>query len=287
MAKFCGKCGTKIKDDDAFCPKCGAKVDGDISADSTTPNTNNINKSAQNNSTQNNTLKIIIGVLIAVIVIGAGAGFYYYKHTQDSIAQTESSSSASSAEQESSQAASSDAKQDSASQQPVKDDLAQANEILHSKGIKYSLSAVSRIDDNGFLGYVNDEGLAYVVYDKQDDVVATIDLKKELLDLRNNKTGNIYRPVILTVRINGDKASKDTKLGYWDNDRHVFSVYALYDVDANNNIVPGMLTSAWGKNPSHYQTYLQEQQNVNIINIALTHADSLAKDINARGVSIP
>lgn len=287
MAKFCGKCGTKMEDDEVFCPKCGARVDGDESTNTTTPNANNINKSAQNNSTQNNTLKIIIGVLIALIVIGAGAGFYYYKHTQDNVAQTESSSSASSAAQESSQAASSDAKQDSASQQPVKDNLAQANEIVKSKGLPYTVGAVSKMDDNGFLGLLTGKGLALVVYDKKDDVVAMLDFKKELLDLKNNKTGNTYNRIIFNVQIKGDNASKDSKLGYWNGDTHNFSVFSLYDIDSNGNVVPGMLTSAWGKNPSHYQTYLQEQQNVNIINIALTHADSLAKDINARGVSIP
>lgn len=284
MAKFCGKCGTKMEDDEVFCPKCGTRVDGNETTNSIIPNANNINKSTQTNSTQNNTLKIIIGVLVAVIVIGAGVGFYYYKHTQENVAQTESSSSASSSAQESSQTTSSDAKQDS---QPVKDDLAQANEIVKSKGLPYTVGAVSKMDDDGFLGLLTGKGLALVVYDKKDDVVAMLDFKKELLDLKNNKTGNRYNPIIFNLQIKGDNASKDSKLGYWNGDTHNFSVFSLYDIDSNGNVVPGMLTSAWGKNPSHYQTYLQEQQNVNIINIALTHADSLAKDINARGVSIP
>lgn len=282
MARFCEKCGRRLKDHETVCPRCSkAKSRTDFNNEDNGGN-------VQHNASSNNTiLKIIIGVLIAVIVIGAGAGFYYYKHTQDNIAQTESSSSTSSAAQESSQAASSDAKQDSASQQPVKDDLAQADEIVKSKGLPYTVGAVSKMDDNGFLGLLTGKGLALVVYDKKDDVVAMLDFKKELLDLKNNKTGNRYNPIIFNVQIKGDNASKDSKLGYWNGDTHNFSVFSLYDIDSNGNVVPGMLTSAWGQNPSHYQTYLQEKQNVNIINIALTHADSLAKDINARGVSIP
>lgn len=50
-----------------------------------------------------------------------------------------------------------------------------ANEILRSKGFMGNISAVSKIDDNGFVGYINDEGVAFVVYDKRDDVVSTVD----------------------------------------------------------------------------------------------------------------
>lgn len=64
-------------------------------------------------------------------------------------------------------------------------------------------------------------------------------------------------------------------------------IYALYDVDSNNNIVPGMLNSAQGSNPSHYHDVLKEQKNVNLANIVLTHAESLNEDINKRGVSLP
>ena len=134
------------------------------------------------------------------------------------------------------------------------------------------------------MGLLTGKGLAFIVYDKKDDVVAMMEFKKELLDLRNNP---LRTHIILTLHIKGDQASKDSNMGYWSGDTHSFSVFSVYEFDSNGNVVPGMLTSAQGKNPSHYQGYLQEQQNVNIINIALTHADSLAKDINDRGVSIP
>ena len=271
MAKFCGKCGAKIEDNETFCPTCGTKIREEVSSvkKMTTPQIV-ANKGKASDLPKNNMKNIVIGVLLAAIVVGAGAGIYYYKHVQNSVAQTETTANTESSTSE----------QNATAQEPVKDDLTQANEILKSKGYSYTVGAVSPINDAGFLGLITDKGRAFVVYDKKDDVVAILDYKKELLNLKNKDL------IILMLHIKNDQANNDRKLGYWHDGIHTFPVYSLYKVDADGNIVPGMLYSAQGKNPSHYHDYLHEQQNVNIVNLALTSADSLKQDMDSRNITI-
>ena len=271
MAKFCGKCGAKIEDNETFCPTCGTKIREEVSSVKkiTTPQIV-ANRGKASDLPKNNMKNIVIGVLLAVIVVGAGAGIYYYKHVQNSVAQTETTANTESSTSE----------QNATAQETVKDDLTQANEILKSKGYSYTVGAVSPINDAGFLGLITDKGRAFVVYDKKDDVVAILDYKKELLNLKNKDL------IILMLHIKNDQANNDRKLGYWHDGIHTFPVYSLYKVDADGNIVPGMLYSAQGKNPSHYHGYLHEQQNVNIVNLALTSADSLKRDMDSRNITI-
>lgn len=272
MAKYCSKYGTKIEENTSVCPVCGAPVSNTKVDSIEFKKTDEIKEKIISNSRSEHKIskKIFrwIGTILFVIFIVKGI-FSVYAYLQ------EDSSTSSSTE------ITSVNKNESGT-------LKEANDILINKDAGYTLSAVSNIDDDGFIGLSNDDKtMSFIIYDKKDDVIAVMAYKKELLNLKGNKTGTSYNPVILTLYIKKDKASQDSKLGYWDDDTHIFSVYALYDIDSNGNVVPGMLISAEGKNSAHYQDYLQEQQNVNIINLALTHADSLAKDINDRGVSIP
>ena len=175
---------------------------------------------------------------------------------------------------------------------PVKKDvLAQANEVLQNKNAIYKLSAVSKFDEDGFFGLDISKGITFVIYDKKDDMIARVDYDKALLRPRDNKyetTDKEYMPLIFKMHIENDnKNGEDKILGVWNGKVHEVPIYALFEVDANNNIVPGMLYSAQGKNPSHYHGVLKEQKNVNLANIVLTHADSLNEDIIKRGISLP
>ncbi len=284
MAKFCGTCGAPIEDNATFCPKCGAKIREETPSVENTDTFQSTDNESTGNVLNSNMKNIIIGILLAVIVVGAGAGVYYYKHIRNNVASTNATTTNVTPTETTSKTESSDSTRDAASQEPIKDDLTQANEILKSKGYSDTVGAVSPINDAGFLGLITNKGRAFVVYDKKDDVVAILDYKRELLNLRNNKWGNVYSPVILTLHIKNDQANNDRALGYWHNGIHTFSVYSLYDIDADGNIVPGMLTSAQGRNPSHYQAYLKEQQNVNIVNLALTSADSLKQDMDSKNI---
>ena len=276
MSRFCGKCGAKLEDNEEFCHKCGAKQDFNENELRDIPK---MTLNHKNSSNENNSLKIIIGVLIAIIVIGAGGGFYYYKTTQNNATVAESSSPS---EVISSDTANSSEKQQPAETKPeVKDNLAQARDILESKNFGFGIIAVSNITDDGFLAYTTDEGVAFIAYDKKDDVITPIKFDKKLLNIANGKKDDY---IILTLYKSNDTANKDNNLGYWQAEKHIFPVFAAYKVDSNGNIEPGMLTSGRGENPRHLQEYLQEQENVNIVNLALTHADSLRQDMQARNI---
>ena len=171
-----------------------------------------------------------------------------------------------------------------------KDVLMQANEVLQSKNAIYKLAAVSKFDENGFFGLDISKGITFVVYDKKDDMIARVDYDKALLRPRDNKyeTMDKMAPIIFKMHIeNDDKNGEDKILGVWNGNVHEVPIYALFEVDNNNNIIPGMLYSAQGENPSHYHGVLKEQKNVNLANIVLTHADSLNEDIIKRGISLP
>ena len=171
------------------------------------------------------------------------------------------------------------------------DVLTKANNVLQNKNSEYKLSAVSKIDEDGFFGIDTRKGVIFVIYDKKDDIVASVGYDKKILNPKANKyktSDKDYMPLIFKMYIkNDDKNGGDKDLGTWTNETHIIPIYALYDVDSNNNIVPGMLNSAQGSNPSHYHDVLKEQKNVNLANIVLTHAESLNEDINKRGVSLP
>ncbi len=276
MSRFCDKCGTKVDNEEKFCPKCGNKLNDEQIV--------NVQPIKQNGKSKNTLLKVIIGILLVIIIFFvASLGVYFYKNRLNSD-EAAPQNATSSSQQASSDTSSANDTQNAKDNKST-DILKQANQILQDKNFKTTISAVSKLDDDGFLGCIEEKGaFTFVVYDKKDDVVATIDYDKNLLNLKNNKSGKMYNPLILNVRIVDDKAQRDNELGYWENNTHIFSIYSVYDVNDNGEIVPGMLTSASGKNPSHYQAYLNEQQNVNIINTALTHVDSLREDMNSRNI---
>lgn len=168
--------------------------------------------------------------------------------------------------------------------------LTKANEVLQSKNSIYKLSAVSKFDEEGFFGLDTSKGVTFVIYDKKDDMIARVNYDRILLKPRDNKYKTIdkHMPLIFKMYIENDnKTGEDSKLGAWNGNVHMVPIYALFEVDANNDIVPGMLYSAQGENPSHYQGVLKEQKNVNLANIVLTHADSLNEDIIKRNISLP
>lgn len=272
----CPKCGAKLKAGANFCPKCGTKIE----ASAENPSFKH-NAQANDSDQSNRSLKIIIAILIAIIVVGTISGVYYHKTSQNNT--NEPIVTSSSSEIISSDTSSSSEEPKQIETKPVaKDNLTQAREILESKNFEFGIKAVSNITDDGFLAYTSTEGRAFIVYDKIDDVITIIKFDKILLNIKNGRSEDY---ILLTLYKERDTATRDSRMGYWQDDgKHIFSVWSGYKIDGNGNVIPGMLTSAEGKNPSHYQSYLNEPQNVNIVNIALTHADSLRQDMQARNI---
>ena len=64
-------------------------------------------------------------------------------------------------------------------------------------------------------------------------------------------------------------------------------IFALFKVDDQDKVVPGMLTSAsYNLSPERYQVPLNESTTVNLANVVLTHLDSLKMDLKKRNVVI-
>ena len=173
--------------------------------------------------------------------------------------------------------------------------------ILQKKEIRGEVLAASAKDEEGFLALLRKDGnMFFIAYSAKDDQVAKIlypndkdreNPNKDILNFRASpskfKNGTIsYRPLIFTMEIAEDtKNNKDQKLGIWNGTVHLFSVYAFFEVDDVDKVIPGRLTSA-DKTlyPSHYQTALQEMLHVNLSNVVLTHLDGLKIDIRKRDV---
>ncbi len=98
MAKFCGKCGTKMEDDDRFCPSCGFHVPAEertVNAEPpavyTPPSVSknvqpspNVQVQTPKKSGSGKTVGIIIGVIAAVVVLAAAAALFFVLDPFDS-----------------------------------------------------------------------------------------------------------------------------------------------------------------------------------------------------------
>lgn len=164
---------------------------------------------------------------------------------------------------------------------------------LKEKGIKGAVSAVSVKDEAGFLALVTiDSKLFFAIYDAKDSFAALVPYSSKTLNFRADATTldgkKYYNPLIFKMEISNDnQGGQDKDLGIWNGTKHIVPIYARFEIDDNDKIIPGMLTSGKGEKPSHYQGPLKEQRNVNLTNVLLTHMDSLKRDIKKRNVNLP
>jgi len=182
--------------------------------------------------------------------------------------------------------------------------IADIKETLKSYGVNYEILAASKRDDDGFLVLVKDNENYYIgAYSAKDSQIAWTNYSAKTLNFMDNfqtfSSGKkYYNPLIFEMDVpvhkqnssqNNSQAGLDDALGVW-NDAHThhhIPVYALFKVDDNGNVIPGMINSGNGAHPSHYQGHLKEQINVNLVNIFLTHMDSLRIDIKSKNVVLP
>ena len=237
--------------------------------------------------------KTFLSIAIAILVVLI-ASSVYAKHTIDnpptltqadsltlSSSSAQNDNTANSNDEETSEQVSSD--NSNASNQ---DDTAlnQANDILKNKNTQFKLGAVSKIDDDGFFGIL-DNGVAFVVYDKKDDIVAHVGYSKDLLDPKNNSNSK-DKPLRFNMEIiNDNPASKDKQAGSWSGTNHIIPVQ-VYTKEDNGKLVPLGIYTNDASQTDKFDKYLYDQQNVNIITTILNHADSLNSDIQARKISL-
>lgn len=167
------------------------------------------------------------------------------------------------------------------------DVIAKAQDAMKNFGIQDKVEATSYGDSNaGSLSIVRSSNgqRRLVALDKKNSQVAFVELTSKVYYLANK--GPHPGPVILQVTILNDTHDNDAAYGVWNGNNHTMGIYSAYTVDASGNVVPGMLTSGEGANPSHYQGVLYEQKNVDLANLILTEMPALQADANQRGVKI-
>ena len=152
--------------------------------------------------------------------------------------------------------------------------------FLEEKRIGGTILAHTPETEDGYVAWIqvkNAKGVinTAVVIDKKNNQKASIDLN----GLYGGLSG-LFEPIekpykgevvtILPVMIYNDTVGMDKIMGEWYGTEHFIPVYALYAYDKEKGeIIPGMLSSGLGSHPSHYQGFLQEQKNVDLVNMFL------------------
>lgn len=89
--------------------------------------------------------------------------------------------------------------------------------------------------------------------------------------------GSGYDVVRAKFYIYNDTKGGDEANGQWQGDVHILPVQAEYQIE-NGRVMPGMIKSGNGAEPSVYENYLYEQKNVNMINMFLKTAPYLKEN---------
>lgn len=271
MNKYCRKCGAKLFDSSKFCPNCGTAVEN---IQDTTIQTNMSDKER----------KIVMATIIIAIllIVGIIGGIFWYKKTQSQppITQVPIPTQSDNAETTSVSLPT-----------PEENILDKTQKIIAgslNQGEKVVASTLGH-NENGFLALIND-GRGYynfIIYDKKNDRIARVYFSMKTYNFYTKKSGNLFQPLIYLLEINNDTHDNDAQLGVWNGSKHTFPIYALFEMDQFGNVIPGMLYSGGGLNPSHYHEVLKEQKNVDMANILLTEMKPLHKYVDTNGVSIP
>ncbi len=129
---------------------------------------------------------------------------------------------------------------------------------------------------NGWVGKLADGNTVYL--DRAGRRVALlepIDIVQRITNMAAK--GNGYDVVRAKFYIYNDTRGGDEANGQWQNDVHILPVQVEYQIE-NGRVVPGMIKSGNGANPSRYENFLYEQKNVNMINLFMKTAPYLKEN---------
>lgn len=169
--------------------------------------------------------------------------------------------------------------------------LSHAQEGLNRKGLKGKVLATTiGHNNNGYLSLMINSFGKYeiVVNDLKNERIGVAGASRKLLYF-TEKRPKAGSKAIITFKliILNDTTDRDSKSGAWYQGNHYLPVYAFYEFDNTENLIPGMLYTGGGATPSHYHNYFYEQHNVDTINLLLTEMMTLQRDIDARRVNLP
>lgn len=267
MGKFCQNCGTPLKSNEKFCPQCGTQIEKVAQPVPTQSSAPHMQHSGLNK-------KIIAAVIICLIGFGGAGTYYYINHkTTTPLLKTAETTN----------------KEIASTQSPKKErtPLQIVQQEFDSMGISGKVVATSYgHDKNGCLTLLGGKGYRLAVWDMKNNQVAYVDLSQGLHNLLTKKSGSGSTYVIFNMTILNDSHDNDEKNGEWQGVNHTFPIWAAYKFDAQGNIIPGVIHTAWGLNPSHYQGYLYEQKNVDMVNLVLTELDALHQNILEHNIKL-
>lgn len=166
----------------------------------------------------------------------------------------------------------------------TQNNLKEAEMELQQYGINYHIDATSYgHNSDGFLALDNKNGVLLIVDRKNHQTAEVWPKNMSFKQLCQQKKTSSPSPIIVEFRIPNAVKDSDAPYGKWAGNMHIFPIYCSYIFDSAGNIVPGMLTSGKGENPSHYQGPLYEQRSVDLANLFLMEAIPFWKDCERRG----
>lgn len=273
MIRFCPHCGKELEPGVRFCPFCGKEVPEIKSknvggAQPAAPAGGKSPFGARN--------KMVAGGLIILILLGGGAFYLQQQKSRDA------SQAAAIAAQEASQ----EKKGKPADKQETKDPIAAIQGTLDQEGLPGKVMATSYgHDPHGSLSLIGGKGRRLLVIDEKNHQKAFVDATPQLYRFIDNRTGS-QPPVTFQMRVLNEKPGDDEKEGYWDGTSHVLPIYAQYSFDGEGRVVPGMLNTGRGGQPSHYHDYLKEQRHVDLANLVLTEMQALHENAAAHNIKL-
>ena len=272
MAKFCMKCGARLEENEKFCKVCGTPVDcteRDISSKRATGN--NSPKQAEDVPSKNgrNSKAAITALSLIIIVLCSVGGYFYYQSNRVASTSTVVSDDKDHASEETDEKNNGSSSKTTSSSQDTAMDKAKVEMAQYGIQGDFKTTSYGHSQD-GFIA-VDDVGQV-VVIDKKNHRVGTINPRMSLAEFQRQKNAKSTAPMIMDCTFPNDAKDGDVHAGYWKGNTHYMTIYAVYKFDQNGNIIPGMLTTAKGEHPSHYQEYLYESRNVDFANLFLTEA---------------
>lgn len=298
MPNFCKNCGNKLTEGMKFCNKCGTPINQGVNNEQTimtstqaiqqnnvpqkpqhNDNLNNKQHPQYNNKQSNSGQTLIIGIIALVVLLGGG--YYFYKNHASTTNISEKTTPAvindsNKNVQTSNKQKSEDNNEDKKENPSVKS----AKKELERYGFTCNIVATSfGHNQNGFLAVdKRNDGFHIMIVDSKNKRVAEATPRMTLEKFYSMKDKKNTDPIIIEFLIFSDTRGNDAEYGEWRGNNHFFPIYALYKFDSNGNIIPGMLTSGKGANPSHFQGVLYEKRNVELTNLFLEEAITLYKN---------
>ncbi|WP_026759569.1 zinc ribbon domain-containing protein [Selenomonas ruminantium] len=295
MPNFCKNCGNKLTEEMKFCNKCGTPIIQDKNSEQTivpsaqsihqknapqNPQSNenlNIKQNRQSNNKHNDSGQTIIIGILALLVLLGGGGYYFYKNK----APSQNISTNSTVKNDSSKNV------QTSNEQKIEDNkesehpsIKSTKKELEKYGFTCNIVATSYgHNQNGFLAVdKRNDGFHIMIVDSKNKRVAEATPRMTLEKFYSMKDKKNPDPIIIEFLIFSDTRGNDAEYGEWRGSNHFFPIYALYKFDSNGNIIPGMLTSGKGANPSHFQGVLYEKRNVELTNLFLEEALTLYRN---------